>query len=48
MTKITAKNFTKAMPFLNSTVLALLPLEIDMILAVNRLFVFLLQYSSWT
>lgn len=48
MTKITAKNFAKAVPFLNSTLLTLLPLEIGIILAVNRLFVFLLQFSSWT
>lgn len=48
MTKIMAKNFAKAMPFLNFTILTLLPLEIDMILAVNRLLAFLLQYSSWT
>lgn len=48
MAKITGKNFAKVMPFLNSTILTLLPTEIDMILAVNRLFVFLLQYSSWT
>lgn len=48
MTKVTGKNFAKALPFLNSTILTLLPAEIDMILAVNRLFVFLLQYSSRT
>lgn len=39
MTKMTVKNFAKAMPFLNSTILTLLPIEIGMILAVNRLFV---------
>lgn len=48
MTQITAKNFAEAMPFPNSTMLTLLPIEIDMILAVNRLVVFLLQYSSRT
>lgn len=49
MTKIKAKNQANAISFLNSTILTLLLLtEIRMILAVNRLFVFLLQYSSWT
>lgn len=47
MTKIRVKNNENAMSFLNSTVLTLLLLtEISMFLAVNRLFVFLLHYSS--
>lgn len=49
MTKIKAKNYANAMSFLNSTILTrLLLTEIHMILAVSRLFLFFLQYSSWT
>lgn len=49
MTKVRAENYINAMYFLNSTVLTFLLLtEIHMTLAVIMLFVFLLQYSSWT
>lgn len=47
MTKIKAKNNANAMSFLNSTILTLVLTDFHMILAANRLFAFLLQYSSW-
>lgn len=42
MIQITAKIFVKAVHFLNSTTLTLLPIEIGMILAVHSLFEYLL------